>query len=328
MLTLQVANVCQALACGTDLLLRVGERQESRAGSVLVAPTPVMTVYEHPTQRVLFHPARDANPFFHLAEALWMLAGREDAAFLNLFVRDFGGRFAEPDGRIHDAYGQRWRQAMGFDQLEAVISRLRSNPLDRQCVIQMWDAVGKDDLCGSWRGRPCNTHIYMRVRDQVLDLTVCCRSNDIIWGAYGANAVHFSILQEYLAAHIRVGVGRLYQLSNNYHAYTSELQRIAQRRGGNLLDDRYHTAGFQPQPLVGDPRTFDGEVAQVLSCAEKGEWTAITHNQFLAQTALPMVKAHACWRRGGAQEAMALAQGIAAPDWRTACAEWLGRRMR
>jgi hypothetical protein len=49
--------------------------QGSRAGDVLVAPHPVMSVTSIPTERVLFDPARDANPFFHLFESLWMLAG-------------------------------------------------------------------------------------------------------------------------------------------------------------------------------------------------------------------------------------------------------------
>jgi thymidylate synthase len=53
----------------------------------------------------------------------------------------------------------------------------------------------------------------------VLDLTVLCRSNDVVWGAYGANAVHFSVLQEYLAGRIGVDVGVMYQFSNNYHGY-------------------------------------------------------------------------------------------------------------
>ena len=47
----------------------------------------------------------------------------------------------------------------------------------------------------------------LKIKNGRLQMTVHCRSNDIIWGTYGANAVHFSILQEYVAARIGVDLG-------------------------------------------------------------------------------------------------------------------------
>ena len=109
--TIDVRNVNEALPLGIAYLRRHGVWEDTRAGRALVAPCPVATVYAHPRERVMFSGLRDANPFFHLMESLWQLAGRRDAAFPNNFVRDFGERFAEPDGNIHDAHGYRWRHA-------------------------------------------------------------------------------------------------------------------------------------------------------------------------------------------------------------------------
>jgi hypothetical protein len=64
-----------AISCRTT-----APRRKAVATKVLVSQTPVVTCYSAPTQRVLFSPMRDANPFFHLMEALWMLAGRDDVA--------------------------------------------------------------------------------------------------------------------------------------------------------------------------------------------------------------------------------------------------------
>jgi hypothetical protein len=158
MIVNRVRNVCQALPKTVEMLMGA-KIEQSRNGDVLVAPCPVTTVYERPRERVLFSAVRDANPWFHAVEALWMLAGREDAATLNRFVKSFAEKYAEPDGRVHDSYGQRWRSGFGFDQLEAVIERLTENPQDRQCVITMWDpgsdvdgltskAGGYNDLLG------------------------------------------------------------------------------------------------------------------------------------------------------------------------------------
>ena len=358
---IRARNVAQALPAGLAHLLAHGRWEDTRAGRALVAPWPVATVYEHPRERVLHSAARDANPFFHLAEALWMLAGRRDAAFLDHFVRDFGARFAEPDGTVHGAYGHRWRSAFGFDQLNAVVQMLSSHPESRQAVIAMWDPTyaaardvdwkvhggrevrvedaGEDDLQGTWRDRPCNTHAYLRVQsteEPVLDVTVCCRSNDAVWGAYGANAVHFSALQEYLAARLDVGVGTYTQVSNNFHAYADELDRLGRRAGAPpghsgfsaaLLDDRYSSGAVTPVPLVHDADAFDGDLLRFLQAFERGvsgDAPPPLHNKFLLQTAWPALVAHRNRERGWEP----WAQRIAASDWRVSCTEWLERRAR
>lgn len=382
---IEARNVCEALPKGLEYLLYFGEPQQSRNGPVIVAPGPVTTVYERPTERVLFSAVRDANPFLHLMESLWMLAGRDDVAFLNRFVGDFGARYGEADGRLHGAYGHRWRRALGFDQLDHVVEVLRRDPTSRQCVVQMWDAswfdtsyygstpehdrpheIGCDDLRGSWRDRPCNTHVYLRVREQpsftdkaseadrrerrmvgtynshVLDITVCCRSNDIIWGAYGANAVHFSVLQEYLAARIGVGVGRYYQVSNNYHAYVSEIDRLcgrcappfvrAQQRGGSLVDclsdNRY--IRHSSRPLVDVPEAFDAEVRTVLAAYETGfaddGLVEGLGNSFLERVVVPALRAHSEYREKSWGLCKEYLDCIRAPDWRVAMTEWIDRR--
>jgi thymidylate synthase len=125
--------------------------------------------------------------------------------------------YAEPNGDIHGAYGYRWRNAYGFDQVLEIIQELRMKPSSRQCVLQMWDA--RLDLGVDKRDRPCNTHVYFDARGGVLNMTVCCRSNDALWGAYGANVVHFSMLQELMAHGVGIPVGVYRQVSNNFHAY-------------------------------------------------------------------------------------------------------------
>lgn len=355
MYVIDVDNVNDAYARGVQLLVDHGVKQSSRAGDVLVYPRPVTTVYQSPRRRVLFEPQRDANPFLHLFESLWMLAGRNDARWLDQFVKDFSSRFAEEDGIQHGAYGHRWRQAFGFDQLEVVIDKLKKNPDDRQAVIQMWDcrpdsvevmdssysSPGCNDLKGNWKDRPCNTQIYLRVRESrsvlqgehygknVLDMTVCCRSNDVVWGAYGANAVHFSVLQEYLAAMIGVEVGVYYQISNNYHIYTWILPKL-----GKPTTCWYRPA-WEPTKIVNNPETFDADLERFM------EWTAdyehgqppyeYPGNPWFSNTAEPLFAIAERWRAGDRQTAMDLICDVAvfsfSPDWRIAAYEWMFRRM-
>ena len=85
MYIIEERNVHNALISGMRFLGNSGIRRESRAGDVIVAPCPVTTTYRIPTERVMFWSERDANPFFHFMEGLWMLDGRRDVQWIGQF---------------------------------------------------------------------------------------------------------------------------------------------------------------------------------------------------------------------------------------------------
>lgn len=60
MKVIEAVNVNDAYAQGLRYICEQGELQGSRAGEVLVAPTPVSVVYSRPWECVLFDPSRDA----------------------------------------------------------------------------------------------------------------------------------------------------------------------------------------------------------------------------------------------------------------------------
>jgi thymidylate synthase len=330
--SLVVGNVCEALSHGYQLIMNEGILEESRAGDVLVMPCPVFTITTHPQQRVLFSEVRDANPFFHLYESIWMLGGRRDSLSLNDFIKTFGARYGEADGTVHDAYGYRWRIHFGFDQLDYIIGKMRETPYTRQCVLQMWDAMTADDLMGNWHSRPCNTHIYTRIHEDKLDITVCCRSNDLIWGAHGANAVHFSVLQEYLAARIGVKVGVMYQLSNNYHAYLSEIEKM-QTRIHTLGDDMHrnlYSEDFRPMPMFEKSSDIDKDIYLFLqrmydvNVLHAGYYAGYSNSWFADVLSLA-IAAHRDFKGRRYSDALRKADKIQASDWRVACSEWIQR---
>ena len=174
---LRVRNVETAMGEGFQWLKVAGVPAASRNGPVLVAPGPVITEYERPRERVVFNPARDANPVFHLLESIWMLAGAENVGFLLPYNARMA-EYAEPNGAMHGAYGHRWRYRFGANQIIEVIELLTKNTDSRRAVMQMWSA--KADLGATKRDLPCNTHIYLSLKEGTLDMTVCCRSNDAL----------------------------------------------------------------------------------------------------------------------------------------------------
>ena len=330
-----VSNVNQAVAEGFAWLRLAGVEEPSRNGPVIVAPEPVLTTYLRPTERVLFSSLRDANPFFHLMEAIWMLAGRCDIQWPAYFNKNFI-QYSDDGVTQWGAYGMRWRNWFGYDQLKFITAELKRNPESRRCVLTMWDATtleDKSDLhVGAMGGKdvPCNTQAYVDLRGGALNLTVLCRSNDMLFGGYGANAVHMSVLQEYLAAAVGAPVGLYRQFSNNYHVYPAvvgkdvppyqQLQRLAVDAAAH---DYYLQGRVKPFPLVENFERWNRELARFMRAPDTVNW--LYGEPFFRDVAVPM---YAAWkeRKEAGLDGLAWAEKIAADDWRTACVAWIQRR--
>jgi hypothetical protein len=206
---------------GYQIVYDRGVKTSTRNGPAWSLPSTLVSHYEYPQFRVLFEPLRDANPFFHLFESLWMIAGREDLRGVSQFVASMEN-YSDDGVTLNGAYGYRWRNTFQQDQLKAIVKELKTNPQSRRCVLQMWSAdhdlfnQSSKDLC-------CNLLVKYRILDGALHAYVMNRSNDVVFGAYGANVFHFSFLQEYLADLIGVRVGPYQQISTDAHMYGPEV---------------------------------------------------------------------------------------------------------
>lgn len=320
MYQISARNVNDAFIQGMELLRSVGQNGTSRNGPVIYVPAPVATTYLFPNERVLFHPERDANPFFHFMEGLWMLDGRSDAAFLNKFNSRMS-EYANAEGRLEGAYGDRWRYHFGYDQLMTVADLLKACPDTRRAVLTMWNGfcdLGRDSL-----DLPCNTHAYFLRQGDALNMTVCCRSNDAVWGAYGANAVHMSMLLEVMAAMVGCKVGDYVQFSNNLHLYPEVNNHLDLLNVSPCRD--HYKEGLIKFKLVHDPETWFDDLRQfvenpVLSISNK--------NTLFRFVAKPMYMAWESYKVGNFAGALYWCDDIEDQAWSLACRRWIERRMK
>lgn len=326
---IHVRNVHSALPELMYQLQRQGVRRDSRNGPVLRLPGPCTIEYERPMERVVFWPERAANPFFHLLESLWMLAGRDDVAYLESIVRGMG-QFSDDGKTFHGAYGQRWRRHFGMDQILEIAEALKVSPDDRRQVLSMWDA--ESDLGCDSKDLPCNTHAYFS-RDQGgrLDMMVCNRSNDAVWGALGSNAVHFSILQEVMADLIGCPVGKYWQVSNNMHLYLARheslMNTLADRAFPSTHEDPYETGRVTITPLTQTKGTAQKLLQEVSTFLDEGLALGMT-SWFLRRVAWPMTRALNAMKTLDPPERYDVAlREIAAiqsgTDWRVAAEDWI-----
>jgi thymidylate synthase len=327
----------------------------SRVGDVLMIPEPVTITYEKPLERVLFNQARDANPFFHLYETLWMLAGRSDIAPLEYYSSKYPEFVQDGDNPdANGAYGARWRDWrvpvgdgsnnrdsahdslhginsqvdrgwVRVDQLEVIADRLKKSPNCRRQVLEMWSV--HSDLLRNDRSKDvcCNTHAYFLINAGRLDMTVCNRSNDLILGALGANVVHFSFLQEYMAARIGVEVGVYHQFTNNLHTYTERFrpEKWLADQTESLYDDVVDNVHV---PLVRDPKQFNRDLCRFVGRHSKDAVAGSYQEPFLQFVAQPMCVAFHYHKRRKYDEALAVLSTVKADDWQFAGKNWILKR--
>jgi hypothetical protein len=297
--------------------------EDTRNGPAYVFPDLVVTKYMCPNERVLFHAGRDANPIFHLMESIWMLAGRKDVAFLSQFNRNMVN-FSDDGVNFNAAYGYRWRHQFGRDQLDDVIMLMRRDPSTRQAVIQIWDT---NDLQKKTKDKACNTQIVFDTRENLLNMTVFNRSNDIWWGAYGANAVHFSFLQEFVAHALGLPVGVYRQVSNNLHLYTElyNASKYLEKPPMPVDFDLYSNGKVAPRPIMSntDHRLFLTECE--MFCENPFNETLRYENSFFEKVARPMALISQA-RKSKAESGYKIAKHIKAEDWKHAVIAWIDRR--
>lgn len=346
MYVISARNVNDAWAQAKIFLNANHRVRPSRVGEVWECPEPVTTHYWRPMERVLFDPLRNCNPTFHFMEGLWMLAGRNDVQWIFQFNKRMR-EYSDDGVTFSGAYGFRWRKWFDMegggeedftDQLGKIVRMLKKSPDERRAVLQMWDPV-QDLERPDLKDLPCNLTIAWKIREGKLTMTVMCRSNDILFGCYGANAVHMSMLQEYMAARIGVPVGSYWQISDSFHAYT---ERWEQYGGNNVYavppdpyggGTEYRGEKVVPYPMVADPETWDEELKDWMRATEPGPWYgkwehSVFSNPFFPEVAYPLFDAWLAYKRKDYEEALESIKNCQASDWRLACQQWITRIMR
>jgi thymidylate synthase len=189
------------------------------------------TIITNPYRRLVGGYNRNINPFFLLAEAMWIFVGRKDVKFLTLFNKNMEN-FSD-DGKVfHAPYGFRLRHwgvrsedrfyeenlhaAQGYDQIADAVKMLDNNPNTRQVVLSIWNP--DFDLGTKTKDIPCNDIVMLKIRDGKLITTVQNRSNDLHWGL-PTNVFQFSFMTEIIAACLGIELGTQTHNSQSLHVY-------------------------------------------------------------------------------------------------------------
>ena len=180
-----------------------------------------------PRQRWVVSRHPPLSPAYAIAEVVWIINGREDAAFPNAWNSRLP-TYAGPGEIYHGAYGFRLRHRFGLDQIERVYEALRNNPATRQAVLQVWDPsidLPAADGTSAAADIPCNVCAFLKVRQGRLEWMQILRSNDLMLGV-PYNFIQFTTLQEIIAGWLGIAVGSYHHLSDSLHIYERDLATV------------------------------------------------------------------------------------------------------
>lgn len=206
-----------------SFILRNGDKESSRNGETFEL-LDFKTEITDPYKRLVGGYKRNINPFFLIAEAIWIFKGRRDVKFLEIFNSRMSD-YSDDGIMFHAPYGFRLRQH-GFisknndstviDQIKLVCKMISDNSNNRRIAASIWNP--ELDLNAKSKDVPCNDMLFFKVRKGKLRLTIANRSNDLHWGL-PTNVYQFSFLSEMISLVTGYLLGGQVHNSQSLHIY-------------------------------------------------------------------------------------------------------------
>jgi thymidylate synthase len=195
---------------------------------------------EDPLQNIVTNRVRKMSHTYSVAEFLWILLGRRDAASIGAWNPNIG-RYSDDGVNFFGAYGP-WFTA----QLPYVVKTLKEDPDSRQAVMTIWQqspAKTKDV--------PCTVAFQYMLRRGRLYAQTFMRSNDA-WLGLPYDLFTFTRLQAYVASLVGAELGRYTHTVGSLHLYEQDWQKAREAvacKTRTALSPTIETATMTPRAL-------------------------------------------------------------------------------
>jgi thymidylate synthase len=166
----------------------------------------------------------------------WPLAKYRQASGENVTQEDFEARvlnddaFARQWGELGPVYGKQWRKWEGangklYDQVEAVVQSLRTNPTSRRILFHAWNVAELSEMALP----PCHmVYQYHVTQDGRLNCLLYQRSCDVLLGA-PFNFTGAAALQLMLAQQSNLQPGELVWTGGDVHLYLNHIEQAKEQ---------------------------------------------------------------------------------------------------
>lgn len=159
------------------------------------------------------------------AELLWFLKGDTNVKWLNERSVTIWDEWADENGDLGPVYGKQWREWQGpdgqiIDQVDQVITQIRTNPDSRRLIVSAWNVADLDDMALA----PCHLLFQFYVVDGRLSCQLYQRSADVFLGV-PFNIASYALLTHMIAQVCGLEVGEFVHVLGDAHVYLNHLEQ-------------------------------------------------------------------------------------------------------
>ena len=180
-----------------------------------------------PRQRLVYLPARQVNPIFHYAEALWYLTGRSDLEMISYYAPRMRRDSRDGTTIVGSAYGHRMftPDDEGASPFDRVLRLLRTEPDSKRGVLPIFQSG--ELAIPSNPDVSCAVALQLLAREGELHMVCYMRANDCDRGLL-ADVFSFTLLQEFAAIQLRLKLGMYIHHIGSAHLGERDLPRVEQ----------------------------------------------------------------------------------------------------
>ena len=158
-------------------------------------------------------------------ELLWFLRGDTNIQYLNEHGVTIWDEWADETGDLGRVYGAQWRDWRGengvrVDQIDNVISKIKSNPQSRRLIVNAWNPAEISKMALP----PCHVLFQFYVQDGELSCQLYQRSADLFLGV-PFNIASYSILTMMVAQVTGLKPGDFVHSLGDAHLYSNHLEQ-------------------------------------------------------------------------------------------------------
>lgn len=143
--------------------------------------------------------------------------------FIDLYRKQIitDDNFAKKYGDLGPVYGKQWRNFNGIDQIENIISELKTNPNSRRLIVSAWNPNDVNKMALP----PCHTMFQLYVRNGKLSSKLYQRSGDSFLGI-PFNIASYALLTHILAKQANLEVGKFILTIGDAHIYNNHIDQV------------------------------------------------------------------------------------------------------
>jgi thymidylate synthase len=162
-------------------------------------------------------------------ELLWFLRGDTNVRYLNEHGVTIWDEWADEKGDLGRVYGAQWRDWRGMngtrvDQIDKVISQIKSNPHSRRLIVSAWNPAEIETMALP----PCHVLFQFYVQNGELSCQLYQRSADLFLGV-PFNIASYSLLTMMVAQVCDLLPGDFVLTFGDLHLYQNHLEQAREQ---------------------------------------------------------------------------------------------------